>query len=288
MLLERYHGRLPVREMCKLARISSSAYYDWRLEKMDSDEEGESDRALIAMIEAIVLKKPGYGYRRIGAQLRRQGRVVNHKRLLRLMRKHNLIKKKRRRVPRARSSEASVSIFPNLVKDLALSGPDQLWVSDITYIRQGGGFVYLAAVLDAFSRKVVGWSLGKNMTSELSLSALKMAIARRSPGPGLIHHSDRGSQYACGAYVSHLCSHNIGISMSRPGNPYDNAKAESFMATLKQEEVYQNQYDTFTEAFQRIAYFIEDEYNTKRLHSSLGYLSPVEFETKMVGLGFTV
>jgi len=232
-------------------------------------------------IQRIALEKPTYGYRRITAQLRRAGRVVNSKRVLRMMREDNLLCLRRRSFVRTTDSDHGLPVYPNLAKGVVLTGINQLWVADITYIRLLCEFVYLAVILDAFSRRVVGWALGRTLEDNLTIAALELAISRGRVQSGLVHHSDRGSQYASRAYTDLLNRHDIQISMSRRGNPRDNAKAESFMKTLKYEEVYRAEYRDFQDALRRIRRFIESVYNRQRLHSALGYRSPVEFEQSL-------
>ena len=232
-------------------------------------------------IQKIAVEMPAYGYRRITAELRRDDWVVNRKRVLRVMREDNLLCVRGRSFVRTTDSNHKLPVYPNLAKDLKVSGLNQLWVADITYIRLQYEFVYLAVILDAHSRRVIGWSLGKTLEAELAVNALRMAIRRGRVEPGLVHHSDRGVQYASRAYTELLTEHGIGISMSRRGNPYDNAKAESFMKTLKYEEAYRTEYLDFRDAQQQIGRFIESVYNRKRLHSALGYLPPAEFEQSL-------
>lgn len=233
-------------------------------------------------IQKIALKMPAYGYRRVTAELRRQGRTVNHKRVLRIMREDNLLCLRRRKFVVTTDSNHKLPVYPNLARDLKVTGLNQLWVADLTYIRLQSEFVFLAVILDAFSRKVIGWALERTLEATLTIGALKMAIRRGRVEPGLVHHSDRGSQYADSGYTDLLKDHGVEISMSRRGNPYDNAKAESFMKTLKYEEVYRSEYRDLTDARNQIRRFIEDVYNQKRLHSALGYRSPVEFEKKVL------
>lgn len=252
----------------------STYYYPPR----NREEKLKQDADLRDRIEQIVLDFPGYGYRRVTRQLHREGIRVNHKRVLRIMRQEGLLCRKKRRFVVTTDSIHPFRIYPNLVKDIRLTGINQVWIADITYIRLLYEFVYLAAILDAFSRKVVGWALGRTLSSELTLAALKSALSCRKPPAGCIHHSDRGVQYACDEYVKTLEEAGLRISMSLKGNPYDNARMESFFKTLKQEEVYIYEYRTFQEAKERIAYFLEIVYNQKRLHSALGYLPPTEFE----------
>jgi transposase InsO family protein len=229
-------------------------------------------------IEIIALEFPGYGYRRITKQLHREKIKVNHKHVLRIMRESSLLVLTKRHWINTTNSQHGFPRYPNLTKALILTAPNQLWVADITYIRIYAGFVYLAVILDAFSRKVVGYQLGQNLDTQLTLGALQMALTQRQSAPGLIHHSDQGVQYAAADYVTVLQQHQCQISMARRGNPYDNAKAESFIKTLKQEEVYLWEYQTYADVLKRIPFFIEKVYNQKRLHSALGYLPPNEFE----------
>jgi len=219
-----------------------------------------------------------YGYRRVTATLRRQGLVVNHKKVLRLMREDNLLAVRKRRFVLTTDSGHFLPVYPHLAANLRVDGVDQLWPSDITYIRLRETFVYLAVVLDAYSQRVLGWRLGTTLEAELAVGALREALAARRPAPGLMHHSDQGVQYASRDYVELLEEHGAVISMSRRGNPYDNAKAESFMKTLKTEEVYLRRYRTLDEARASIGEFIDEIYNERRLHSALGYRPPAEFE----------
>jgi transposase InsO family protein len=241
-----------------------------------------SEVELRGQIQSVALEMRSYGYRRITKELQRRGIKVNHKRVLRLLRVDNLLCLRRRAYVRTTDSKHTLTVYPNLARDLVLSKINQLWVADITYIRLQREFVYLAVVLDAFSRCCVGWALMRRIDAQLSLAALRMALNTRTIAPGLMHHSDQGAQYACRDYVELLLQHNIQISMSRPANPYDNAKAERFMRTLKYEEVYMNDYETFTEVRNSVEHFIEAVYNKKRLHSAIGYLPPVEFEASFL------
>lgn len=249
----------------------SSYYYKPKSQPID-----ETD--LVARIEAIIEEFPGYGYRRVTKELHRQGMPVNHKKVLRIMRERGLTRKPKRRWKRTTDSNHRFRIYPNLLRNLAVTGPNQVWVADITYIGIRSGFVYLAVILDLFSRKVIGYAISRNIDTELCLEALRMAIGNRNPGPGVIHHSDQGVQYASTDYVKELTVWQFRISMARKGNPYDNAAAESFMKTLKVEEVYLWEYQSIEDVELRLPFFIEQVYNRKRLHSSLGYSPPVEFE----------
>jgi putative transposase len=237
----------------------------------------QAEQELRQTIHDITLRT-SYGYRFVTAELRRRGLTVNSKRVLRLMREENLLYRPRRSFVVTTNSAHALPVFPNLTRDLVLTDINQLWVADITYIKLPREFVYLAVVLDAFSRRVIGWALERHLRTELTLQALRMALKHRQITAGLIHHSDRGVQYAAADYVSLLIKHQIHISMSRTGNPYDNAKAERFMRTLKYEEVYLSDYQDLVEARASIRRFLERVYNTKRLHSALGYRPPVEFE----------
>ena len=261
--------------MCDLSKVSRAGYYrHWRASAPRREE-----TALRDVLQRLALVHRHYGYRRLTVAVRGEGFAVNAKRVLRLMRRDNLLCLRRRPfVPMTTQSDHDWAVMPNLVRGLKLSGLDQVWVADITYVRLQEGFVYLAVVLDAFSRKVVGWALADHLQASLAVQALQKALAERHPPPGLIHHSDRGVQYACTEYRAVLAAHDLQASMSRVGNPYDNAKAESFMATLKREEVDGRQYRDLAEARAHIGAFIDAVYNAQRFHSALGYRSPADFE----------
>ena len=244
----------------------------------------EDELELRSQIQTIALAMRTYGYRPITAELHRRGVTVNHKRVLRLLREDNLLCLRQRAFVRTTDSRHNLRVYPNLARDLALSNINQLWVADITYIRLLREFIYLAVLLDAFSRRCIGWAISRHIDTQLTLTALQMALRTRSIQPGLIHHSDQGVQYAATDYVAVLQEHKIEISMSRIGNPYDNAKAERFMRTLKYEEIYMNDYETLAEVRASIEHFIEAVYNRKRLHSAIGYRPPAEFEASLAQL----
>jgi transposase InsO family protein len=242
----------------------------------------QKDMQRRAHIHSVALEMRSYGYRPITKELRRRGEIINSKVVLRLLRADNLLCLRRRAFVATTDSKHKLTVYPNLARELALTDINQLWVADITYIRLQRDFIYLAAILDAYSRRCIGWALARYIDARLPLAALKMALETRCFRPGqLMHHSDRGVQYASYDYVQVLQQHEIIISMSRPGTPYDNAKAERFMRTLKYEEVYLNDYDTFAEVLSSVEHFIEAVYNHKRLHSAIGYLPPAEFEASL-------
>ena len=268
--------------MCLLAGVSRAGYYrHWQASRPRQEETALRDR-----IQRLALSNRHYGYRRLTAELKREGWAVNHKRVLRIAREDNLLCLRRRAfVPQTTQSDHRYKIYPNLAKRLVPMAVNQLWVADITYIRLDEAFVYLAVILDAFSRKVVGWALDNHLKASLAIEALNMALASRTVVSGtLIHHSDRGVQYACFDYVFELDRHGILPSMSRPGCPYDNAMAESFMKTLKQEEVDGTTYRDLDHVRAAMSEFLEAVYNRKRLHSALGYRPPVEFEAEFADL----
>ena len=267
-------GSVDILEMCQLAGVSRASYYRrWQRRKPSEEDMAVRDR-----VQRLALRYRYYGYRPITRLLKREGRVVNHKRVLRLMREDNLLSLRRRKFVITTDSAHNWHVYPNLARRMQVSGINQLWVADITYVRLQQEFIYLAVILDVYSRRVVGWSLSRQLDSRFAQKALKMAWDQRRPAPGLVHHSDRGLQYACGEYVERLESYGMTISMSRPGNPYDNAWAESFMKTLKVEEVDGRRYRNFDHAESCIGTFIEEIYNQQRLHSALDYCSPGEFE----------
>ena len=264
--------------MCELGTVSRTGLYRFE----PRDEAAEEDLDLRDEIQRIALTFPFYGRPRITAELKRRGWSVNHKKVGRIMREDNLLCLRRRKFVVTTDSNHNLRIYPNLAGEMAVTGIDQLWRADITYIRLETEFVYLAVVLDAYSRKVIGWALDRHLEAELAIAALQMALHRRKPTAGLTHHSDRGVQYASHDYIALLKDHGARISMSRRGNPYDNAACESFMKTLKYEEVYRQEYRDLAEAHASIQTFIERIYNGKRLHSALGYRPPIEFERSLL------
>jgi len=271
-------GSMSIERMCHLAQVSRAGFYRWLQEQRPVEEELE---VRSAMQQIVLEHRRRYGYRRVTAELRRRGWLVNHKRVARLMREDNLLAVQPRAFVVTTDSQHKFEVYLNLARRLKLSGINQLWVADITYIRLQTEFVYLAVILDGFSRKVVGWALERTLATRLAKTALEKALAVRQPSPGLVHHSDRGVQYASEEYVQVLQTHRLIPSMSRPANPYDNACCESFMKTLKQEEIYANTYMDLEHLRANIAAFIEQYYNRCRLHSALGYQSPDEFERQL-------
>ena len=265
---------IPLLRLCALAEVSRAGFYRWRHPPPAED----ADIDLRDEIQRIALEWPCYGWRRMTAELRRRGWTVNHKRVRRILREDNLLCLRRRKFVVTTDSHHNRPVYPNLAGELVPTGINQLWVADITYIRLEVEFVYLAVVLDAYSRRVIGWELDRTLEDDLSLAALCMALRSRTPAAGLVHHSDRGIQYASGDYTNLLKGNKILISMSRKGNPYDNAICESFIKTLKYEEVYRQEYRDLPEARASVEQFIGKVYNQKRLHSALGYRPPVEFE----------
>jgi putative transposase len=268
-------GSLGIERMCQLGQVSRAGFYRSLKEQKPAEEEVEVRSA----IQQIALEhRRRYGYRRITAALRRCGMIVNRKRVARIMREDNLLAMQPRAFVVTTDSDHELEVYLNLASRMKLSGIDQLWMADITYIRLKTEFVYLAVILDAYSRKVVGWALDQTLATRLPIAALEQAIVERQPPPGLVHHSDRGVQYAAGDYVRILRKHQMIPSMSRPANPYDNASCESFIKTLKREEIYASQYLDLNHLRTNIEEFIDCYYNRCRLHSALGYRSPEEFE----------
>jgi len=265
---------LSVSRLCSAVALCRAEYY----RHSNCTPEAEPDLELRQEIQAIAADMPAYGYRRITAQLARNGVVANHKRVLQLMRKDGLLCVRKPAFVNTTQSQHSFTIYPNLVPTLSIDGPDQLWVADITYIHLRRDVFYLAVMLDAFSRRVIGWQMDSTLGAQLTVAALQKALAQRTITPNLVHHSDRGTQYAANVYANLLKEQGIRISMSRSGNPYDNAQAERFIKTLKYEEIYLNEYENFAEARFRIGDFLDEVYNHKRLHSKLGYVPPAEFE----------
>ena len=263
--------------MCQLALVSRAGYYRY----VAVEEPEAEDMTVRDAIQQVALEhRRRYGYRRITRELRRRGMVVNHKRVLTLMRQDNLLAIRHRKFVITTDSQHELKVYFNLAARMELTAINQLWVADITYIRLQVEFVYLAVVIDRFSRRVVGWSLERTLAARLAVAALQQAIEQRQPGPGLVHHSDRGFQYASREYVDLLQAHRMEPSMSRPANPYDNAACESFMKTLKQEEIYCHEYRDMPELSAHLEEFLDTYYNRRRLHSALGYRTPEEFENE--------
>jgi putative transposase len=263
-----------VSALCAMTGLNRAGFYRRRLPRQGIPVE----MIIRDEMQKIALESPSYGYRRITAELQRRNFDINHKRVLRMMREDNLLCVRRRSFVITTDSRHGLPVYRNLARDIEPTGVNQLWVADITYIQLREEFVYLAVVLDAYSRRVIGWALGRTLEAELASCALRMALVSRRPAAGLVHHSDRGVQYASHNYTALLQDHEIAISMSRKGNPYDNAACESFMKTLKYDEVYRNEYRDFDDALASISQFLEVVYNQHRLHSALGYRPPAEFE----------
>lgn len=273
---------IPLEQLCRLALVSRAGFYRWR----NASEAIDRDLDLHDEIQRIALEFPFYGWPRITRELGDRGWRVNHKRVYRIMREDNLLCLRRRKFSViTTNSNHDQPVYPNLARAMAPTGINQLWVADITYIRLELEFVYLAVILDAFSRRVIGWALDRTLEDELTMGALRMALDRRSVAPGLVHHSDRGVQYASGEYTGLLKDNHITISMSRKGNPYDNAFCESFMKTLKYEEVHRQEYRDLADARSSIQDFLERVYNQRRLHSALGYRAPAKFEQQLLAKG---
>ena len=272
---------MSVASMCRAAGVSRAGYYRRRKHEFQA-RSGAME--LRAGVQAIALEMPAYGYRRVTAELKRRGWRVNGKRVLRVMRQDNLLCLRKRGFVRTTNSDHDLPVYRNLAAEMVVTRSDQLWVADITYIRLQSEFVYLAVILDAYSRRVIGCHLGRTLRTELVMIALEQALSTRRVTKGLVHHSDRGIQYASHVYTDRLRQQQIEISMSRRGNPYDNAYAESFMKTLKHEEVHRCEYRSLEEAEKRIERFVYQVYNQKRLHSALGYRSPMQFEQQPSGL----
>jgi putative transposase len=270
--------RLTVERMVELGRVSRASFYRFD----ESTNPGhEADMDLRDAIQRVALEWPSYGRPRITAELRRHGWKVNPKRVYRILREDNLLCIRKRKFVVTTDSNHGRKVYPNLARTMLLTSMDQLWVADITYIRLREEFVFLAVILDAFSRRVIGWALDRTLEDQLTLVALKMALSRRNVQPGLVHHSDRGSQYASGDYTDLLKENGITVSMSRKGNPWDNAACESFMKTLKYEQVFRSEYRDLHEAHLSIREFLEKIYNAERLHSALGYVPPAEYEANL-------
>lgn len=281
-------SEFPIIHTCNALTLSRPTYYRWR----NQQDPPDLDIELRPVIQEIALDFPRYGYRRMTKELQRRGFIVNHKRILRIMKEDNLLCLRRKKLfrPITTQSNHGHKIYPNLLQDAVITRINQVWVADITYIRLVCEFIYLAVIIDLFSRKCIGWNLSRDVDIQLTLGALNMAIRKRKQlgFKDLIHHSDQGVQYANNSYVELLKQLGIKISMSRKGNVYDNAFAESFIKTLKVEEVYMNEYRTFDEAYANIKDFIEEVYNKKRLHSSIGYLPPNEFEKEVLNNSVSV
>ena len=273
-------GVLSIERMCQATGVSRAGFYrGW--------EQKAPDAAAMALRDAIQrtsVEHPRYGAAKVAELLRRNGWVVSVTRVQRVRREDNLLAVRRRKFVVTTDSDHEFLVYPNLAQYMVLSAVNQLWVADITYLRLASEFVYFAVVLDAFSRRALGWAVGPNLQTTLPLKALERAIAARAPGPGLVHHSDRGTQYASNDYVRRLEECRITISMSRPARPWENARCERFMRTLKEEEIDCREYATLAELERNLEDFIERFYNRIRLHAALGYCSPEEFEQKQRGL----
>jgi putative transposase len=263
--------------MCEVAGYNRAGYYRF----LNPEKPAPADMDLRDEMQKVALEWPSYGSRRMTRELKARGWDVNRKRVQRLMREDNLLCVRKRKFVVTTDSAHGLKVYPNLAESLILTGVDQLWVADITYIRLEEEFVYLAVILDAYSRRVIGWHLSDGLDDSLTLTALRMALAHRVVRPGLVHHSDRGVQYASGDYTDVLKANGIDISMSRKGSPWDNAACESFMKTLKYEEVYRSEYRNLVDARARVGEFLQKVYNEKRLHSALDYRSPVQFESAL-------
>jgi len=283
MIQDPEYAGIPVSRKAELLGVNRRSYYKWLQRSPSDSQHVQQEMILRDELQKIALEFPRYGYRRMTVELRNRGYLMNHKKVLRLMKEDNLLCVKKQFKPLTTDSNHPHRVYPNLLRYKQLTRPDQGWASDITYIQLPDSFVYLAVILDVFTRKCIGWKLGTYLDTQLTLDALNQAICQRwnASLQGLIHHSDQGVQYASTVYVHQLKTHDIQISMSRKGNPYDNAFVESFIKTLKYEEVYLNEYNSFADAMDNIGEFIDIVYNKKRLHSSLGYKSPEAFEMEV-------